>query len=437
MSNRGHDRRQFLKSAGGALAAAGCPTVAPASAFGKDGTVAPGERITVASIGTGWMGLEDVKSFLGEPGAQLVAVCDIDESHLEAARATVNEKYGNQDCKAYRYFEEVLARKDIDVVVLAVPDHWHGVLSVAAAAAGKDIYGEKPLAQNWADGRAICDAVARFGRVWQTGSWQRSVGDFRFACELVRNGRIGKVSRAEVVLPGGLTDFDNLGSQDSPVPPPKSLDYDRWLGPAPEAPYSPARVHKTWRWNLDYGGGMLMDWVGHHVDIAQWGLGFDHTGPVEVSGTGEFSPASRVWNAPEKFRVTARYVSGVTMTISGGYEVRRGTKWIGDEGWVWVDRSGMDAQPRSLLTSTIRPDEIRLERSINHQRQFLDCVKSRRPTLSPAEVSLRSATPGYLGLISILTGTTVKWDPERQVILGNPTAERLLSRPMRSPWRLA
>jgi predicted dehydrogenase len=404
--------------------------------MGKGGTVAPSDRITVGCIGTGWMGSEDVKSFLAEPGAQVVAVCDIDANHLEAARTTVNEKYGNQDCKTYHFFEEVLAREDIDAVVLAVPDHWHGILSVAAAAAGKDIYGEKPLAQNWAEGRAICDAVARFGCVWQTGSWQRSVGDFRFACELVRNGRIGKVSRVEVVLPGGLTDFDNLGNQDSPVSPPKSLDYNRWLGPAPEAPYCPARVHKTWRWNLDYGGGMLMDWAGHHVDIAHWGLGFDSTGPVEVRGTGEFSAASRVWNAPEKFRVNARYANGVIMTISGGYEVRRGTKWIGDEGWVWVDRSGLDAHPRSLLTSTIRPDEIRLERSTNHQRQFLDCVKSRRPTLAPADAALRSVTPAYLGLVSILTGATVRWDPDRQVILGNPTAERLLSRPMRNPWRL-
>jgi predicted dehydrogenase len=366
----------------------------------------------------------------------VVAACDIDAGHLETARQAINKKYGNQDCKTYHEFEEVLARKDIDAVMLAVPDHWHGVLSTAAVAAGKDIYGEKPLAQNFAEGRAICEAVERYQCVWQTGSWQRSRDDFRRACELVINGRIGKISRVKVVLPGGLTDFDGLGDQDSPVPPPSSLDYKRWLGPAPEAPYCPARVHKTWRWNLDYGGGMLMDWVGHHVDTAHWGLGYDNTGPVEVSGTGEFLPSHRVWNAPARFQVTARYATGVVMEITGGYDARRGVTWYGDEGWIWVDRSGIDAQPRSVLMSRIRPDEIRLGRSTNHHRQFLECVKSRRRTLAPPDVALRSATPGYLGLISIMTGTPIRWNPEQQRIVGNPAAERLLSRPMRGPWHI-
>jgi predicted dehydrogenase len=430
-------RREFLKSVGVALGAACCPAIVPSSALGRDGAVSPGDRITVACIGTGWQGGNNVQSFLEETGAQVLAVCDIDSGHLETARQTVNAKYGNQDCKTYHFFEDVLARKDIDAVMLAVPDHWHGILSTAAAAAGKDIYGEKPLAHNFAEARAICEAVERYGCVWQTGSWQRSRDDFRFACELVRNGRIGKVSRVQVVLPGGLTDFDGLGNQDSPMPPPKTLDYERWLGPAPEAPYCPARVHKTWRWNLDYGGGMLMDWVGHHVDTAQWGLGYDHTGPAEVEGTGEFLPSHRVWNAPSRFKVTARYSTGVTMLITGGYENKRGVTWYGDEGWIWVDRPGIEAQPRSLLASRIRPDEIRYERSTNHYHQFLECVRTRRPTLAPPAVALRSATPGYLGLISILTGTKIKWDPGKQRILNNPAAERLLSRPMRAPWRLS
>jgi predicted dehydrogenase len=427
-------RRDFLKgiAAGAALG----PAFIPGRALGRDGVVAPSDRITVACIGTGWQGGNNVDSFLEEPGAQVVAACDIDADHLETARQAINKKYGNQDCKTYHEFEEVLARKDIDALMLAVPDHWHGVLSTAAVAAGKDIYGEKPLAQNFAEGRAICEAVERYQRVWQTGSWQRSRDDFRRACELVINGRIGKISRVKVVLPGGLTDFDGLGDQDSPVPPPKSLDYKRWLGPAPEAPYSPARVHKTWRWNLDYGGGMLMDWVGHHVDTAHWGLGYDGTGPVEVNGSGEFLPSHRVWNAPSRFKVTARYATGVVMEITGGYDARRGVTWYGDDGWIWVDRSGIDAQPRSVLMSRIRPDEIRFERSTNHHRQFLECVKNRRRTLAPPDIALRSATPGYLGLISILTGTGIRWNPEQQRIVGNPAAERLLSRPMRGPWHI-
>jgi predicted dehydrogenase len=420
-------RRTFLMSAG----AAALPAV------GREGALAASDRTTVACIGTGWQGMNNVASFLEEPGAQVVAVCDVDTDHLEQARQAVDAKYGNRDCKAYARFEEVLARPDLDAVMLAVPDHWHGVLGTAAAAAGKDVYGEKPLAQNFREGVAICEAVERYGRVWQTGSWQRSRDDFRTACELVRNGRIGKITRVKVVLPGGLTDFDGLGNQDSPGPAPKTLDYERWLGPAPPAPYSPARVHKTWRWNLDYGGGMLMDWVGHHVDTAHWGLGYDTTGPVEVEGKGEFLPSHRVWNAPARFQVTARYATGVVMEISGGYEARRGVTWHGEGGWIWVDRSGIDANPRHVLMSKVTPSEVRFERSTNHHRQFLDCVRNRRRTLTPPEVALRSATPGYLGLISILTGTKVKWDPERQRTVENPAAERLLSRPVRGPWQLS
>jgi len=398
---------------------------------------APSERIAVACIGTGWQGGNNVQSILEEPGAQLVAVCDLDATHLAEAQAIVNKKYGDTGCAAYREFEAVLARPDIDAVVLSVPDHWHGVLSVSAARAGKDIYGEKPLAHNFAEGVAIRDAVARYGRVWQTGSWQRSVAEFRFAAELVRNGRIGKVSRVEVGLPGGLTDWDKTATLDTPALPPRTLDYDRWLGPAPFAPYCPARVHKTWRWNLDYGGGMLMDWIGHHVDIAHWGLGFDETGPVEVEGTGEFSLASRVWNAPEKFRVRATYAGGVSMLISGGYDdVARGAKWRGEEGWVWVDRAGIDASPRSLLNSRLGPNDTQLYRSPGHHREFLECVRSRRRTLTPADVALRSATPGYLGLISMLLGRKVRWDPASETIVGDESASRMLSRPLRAPWRL-
>jgi hypothetical protein len=177
--------------------------------------------------------------------------------------------------------------------------------------------------------------------------------------------------------------------------------------------------------------------VGHHVDTAHWGLGYDNTGPVEVEGTGEFLPSHRVWNAPARFKVLARYADGVTLEISGGHEAKRGVTWYGDEGWIWVDRSGIDAQPRSILMSRIRPHEIRLERSTNHHRQFLECVRNRRRTLTPPDVALRSTTPGYLGLISILTGSRLRWDPQNQRILENPAAERLLSRPIRGRWGLS
>ena len=309
----------------------------------------PSDRITVACIGTGWQGGNNVQSFLEEPGAQVVAVCDIDSEHLETARQTINKKYGNQDCKTYHAFEEVLARRDIDAVMLAVPDHWHGVLGTAAAAAGKDIYGEKPLAHNFAEGAG--DLSRRWSATGACGRREAGSGrgtNFRFACELVRNGRIGKVTRVEVGLPGGLTDFDGPGpDQDSPCRRPRRSTTTAGWVPRPMRPTARRGSTRPGAGTSITAGAMLMDWVGHHVDIAHWGLGFDHTGPVEVEGTGEFLRSHRVWNAPSRFQVKARYANGVVLEISGGFETRRGVTWYGDEGWIWVDRSGIDAKPRS------------------------------------------------------------------------------------------
>ncbi len=423
-------RRQFLSASLAAVAPSDRVTLAAASP-------PPSDRVTLGCVGLGWQGIGNLQSFLQDPAVLVVAVCDVDAQHLEKARELVNAKYGDRGCAVFHNYEELYARADIDAVSLALPDHWHGIASVAAARAGKDIYGEKPLAHDWAEGRAIADAVRRYHRVWQTGSWQRSVSHFRFACELVRNGRIGKVHRVEVGLPGGHSDFDGLGHLVEAGPPPAHLDYERWLGPAPYAPYCPARVHKTWRWNLDYGGGQLLDWIGHHTDIAHWGLDLDHTGPVFVEGSGALPPAGSLWDSPTRYRIHARYAGGLEMTVAGGHrDIRGGTKWIGSEGWVWVNRGGLEADPPKLLTSRIGPNEMHLERTAGHQRQFIECVRSRRATLTPAETALRSATPGYLGLISILTGRPVRWDPVAEHILEDPEAERLLAHPMRSPYHL-
>jgi predicted dehydrogenase len=390
--------------------------------------VLPGSRVSLGVIGAGWMGLATMKIFLGDPRVQVSAICDVDAEHLKEASAAA------PDARTFHEFEELVARPDIDAIYMAVPDHWHGIVAVTAARAGKDIYGEKPLAHNWAEGKAICDAVGRHGCVWQTGSWQRSVSEFRYACELVRNGRIGKVARVEVGLPAGLTDWDGRGGEVTPQTPPRSLDWQRWLGPAPYVPYAPARVHKTWRWNYDTGGGSLMDWVGHHVDIAHWGLGLDGSGPVSVEGSGEPSKHP-LWNTPARWRVTARYDGGLTMLIAGGHDdIRPGTRWIGEGGWVWVDRAGIDASPRALLSSKIAPAEVRLPVAQSHHRQFIDCVLTRGETLTPAHVALRSATPGWLGNIAMQTGRVVRWDPARERIVGDPGAERLLGRAARSPW---
>lgn len=431
------NRREFIRaSAGAVIGAAGFPLIVPSRVLGR-AAVAPGNRVVLGCIGTGWQGTSNMKDFLKDPEVQIVAVCDIDSTHLKEARDAVNQQYGNQDCRTYHNFEELIARDDIDAVSLGLPDHWHAIPAVAALRTGKDVYGEKPLAHNLAEGRAICDAVKRYGRVWQTGSWQRSIANFRFACELVLNGRIGKVSRVEVGLPDGHTDFAGTKGLEKPQKPPKELDYDRWLGPAPYAGYCTARVHKNWRWHLDYGGGQLMDWIGHHMDIAHWGLGFDYAGPLEVEGFGEYPKAGMLWNTATRYRVTATYRDGLTVIIAGGHDdIRGGTKWIGDRGWVWVTRGNIDANPKSLLRERIGPDEKQLYRSPGHTREFIQCVKSRGVPLCPAEVAHRSMTPGLLGQIAMLTGRKLRWNPETERILDDPGAERYLARPMRSPWHL-
>ena len=424
------DRRSLLKSA--------FPMIVPGAVLGLNGAVAPSNRVTLATIGVGWMGGSHVNQFLKVPAAHYVAVCDVDEQHLAEAKAKIDRTYGNQDCATYHAFEEVLARRDIDAVTMACPDHWHGVIAFSALRAGKDVYGEKPLAHNFHEGRAIADAVERYHRIWQTGSWQRSKEQFRRACELVRNGRIGKVHRIEVGLPGGYDDLAGTKDQTAPTAPPKTLDYDRWTGPAAEMPYIAARSHKNWRWNLNYGGGQLMDWVGHHVDIAHWGMGFDETGPLEIEGQGEYPPADAVWNAARKYWIEAKYAGGVTMIVAGGYgpEIKPGARWIGSEGWIRVDRKVLEAEPASLLESAIKPGEIHLPVSPGHYEEFIASVKSRAATLTPASVALRSATPGWLGQIAMLTKRKLQWDPKQMCIVNDAEAARMLSRDMRAPWRL-
>jgi len=431
-------RRHFLKTvavAGGA-AVAGFPAIVKASALGKDGAVAPSDRIVMAGIGFGMMGPENMANFLQKPEVQWVAVCDLDTEPLAMAKGMVDKRYGNKACATYHDFRELYQRKDLDAISIAVPDHWHAILSIAALRAGFDVYGEKPLTHNLREGRALCDAVERYGRVWQTGSWQRSLENFHQACELVRNGRIGKIKRIEVGLPSGHYDFAGTFGQEALVPPPPNLDYEFWVGPAPWWPYCKARVHMNWRWNMDFGGGQYMDWIGHHLDIAHWGMGWDETGPVEIEAVGQF-PASGIYNSPTRYYVQAKYADGTPMILAGGHdEIWSGTKWIGEYGWIWVDRGQFETEPASLKRETIGPDEIRLYKSRDHQQDFLDCVRSRGKTIAPAETAHRSASVGHLGVIAMEIGRKIKWDPATETIIGDPEAERLLGHSYRKPWQL-
>ncbi|MBE3130076.1 MAG: Gfo/Idh/MocA family oxidoreductase, partial [Acidobacteria bacterium] len=404
--NKKMNRRHFLKTvavAGGAAAAgiAGFPTIVKASALGKDGTVAPSNRIVMAGIGFGMMGPGNMSSFLEKSEVQWAAVCDLDTEPLAMARDMVNKKYGNKSCATYHDFRELFLRKDLDAVSIAVPDHWHAILAISALRSGLDVYGEKPLTHNLREGRALCDAVERYGRVWQTGSWQRSVENFHQASELVRNGRIGKVKRIEVGLPSGHYDFAGTFGQEALVAPPANLDYEFWVGPALWWPYCKARVHMNWRWNMDFGGGQYMDWIGHHLDIAHWGMGWDETGPVEIEATGEF-PTSGIYNSPTRYYVKAKYADGTPMVLAGGHdEIWSGTKWIGEHGWIWVDRGQFEAEPASLKREVIGPGEVRLTKSRDHYQNFLDCVRSRSKTIAPAETAHRSASVGHLGVIAM------------------------------------
>jgi len=433
----GASRREFLKRTPLAVAGmAAFPTIVKASTLGRGGAVAPSDRIVMAGIGFGMQGPSNMRAFLGKDEVQWVAVCDLDDEPLERARDTVNDQYGNLDCVTYKDYRELFARGDLDAVSIAVPDHWHAMLAMAAVRTGLDVFGEKPFTHSLREGRALADAVTRYGRVWQTGSWQRSREDFHRACELVRNGRIGKVLRVEVGLPSGYTDFANTFGEETIEAPPAGFDYDTWLGPAPASPYCKARVHMNWRWNMDYGGGQLMDWIGHHLDIAHWGLGFDRTGPVAIAGAGEF-PTSGIYNAARRYRVEATYADGTPLVLAGGHpEIQSGTKWIGELGWVWVDRGGFESQPAHLVDEIIGPDEVRLIHSRDHQQNFLDAVRSRAETIAPAETAHRSASVGHLSVIAIETGRTIRWDPATETIIGDPAAERLLSRSYRAPYQL-
>jgi predicted dehydrogenase len=456
-------RRRFLLSTGTMLA---FPTMVPASALGRENRPAPSKRITLGAVGCGGMGSSNIQAFLAQKDCQVVAACDVDKHHLQAAVNLINQHYDNRDCKAYRDYRELMARGDIDAVMLAVPDHWHALPAIEAARTKKDIYGEKPLARTIAEQQAILKAVQANGRIWQTGSWQRSQAVFRKAAEIVRNGLIGRVTRVEVGLPAGHRDsggttpslLKKLGVarekaeylativpgtpawKAAVTTPPPELDFDLWLGPSRTEPYIHARIHKNWRWNYNTGGGQLMDWVGHHCDIAHWGCDFDNAGPSEVEGHGDFPPADAIWNTCTKYRIELKYPRDIHMTIAGGHaDIRGGTKWIGTDGWVFVSRGVFEASNEEWRDYRDLPEELRkvkLYQSSDHHRNFLDCVKSRQPTITPAETAHHSAIPGHLGLISMLLGRKLKWDASAERILEDADASKLLSRGYRAPWSL-
>ncbi|MBN2138383.1 MAG: Gfo/Idh/MocA family oxidoreductase [Sedimentisphaerales bacterium] len=421
------DRRGFLKAAG--AAAVGLPYLVRSSALGGAGSVAPSNRISMGSIGVGGMGTGDLHGFLSKQEVQVLAVCDVDSGKRESAKNIVDKKYGNTDCATYLDFRELIGRGDLDAVALALPDHWHSIPAIAACRAGLDVHAQKPFARTIREGRAMCRAVERYGIVWQTGSQQRSEGNFHRACELVRNGRIGKVSRVEVGLPTGG------GSGNNPVQPvPEGVDWDWWLGPAPWVPYRGV-LHWNWRWMMDYSGGQLTDWAGHHIDIAHWGIDTERTGPVEIEGRGEY-PKDGIYDVPMTYKLTCKYANGIEMTVANNKQIPQGTKWYGDKGEIYVRRGHLESKPANILNEVIGVDETHLYKSRDHKQNFLDCIKSRKDPIAPAEIAHRSISVALLGEIAMLTEAKLKWDPEKEVFENNDAANRMLGRAMRAPWHL-
>jgi predicted dehydrogenase len=425
-------RRAFLKQT--VAAAAGgvaLPYLVRPSALGHVGTVAASERITLGMIGTGGHGREmNLKTFLGQPDAHVVALCDVDREQREIARQMVSDKYGNQDCAVYNDFREVLARPDIDAVMISTPDHWHVPIAIAAAKAGKDVECEKPTL-TIEEGRRLVETMNRYNRVFQWSTEDRAVDVYHRMCELVRNGRIGKVHTIKVGLPSGP---DQPGNP-MPMPVPDGFDYDMWVGPAPWAPYTKDRCHWNFRWIFDYSGGMLTDWGAHLLDGAQWGNDTEHTGPVEVEGTGVFWNDG-LYNTAKEYHIEYTYADGVKLLVDSGEPSLRfegADGWIGNTGW----RAPLQAQPASILNSVIGPNEVHLFTCPQgEQRNFLDCVKSRHECYFPPEIGQRCFTIAHIGNIAMLTGKKLKWDPQAEQFTNNDEANRMLGRAMRSPWHL-
>ena len=430
-----------------AAATAAVPLILPGRLLGQD---KPSNKVTVGFIGVGWQGNGNLDSFLALDDCRVLAICDVDEGHLKAAVDKVNARYGNQDCKGYKDFRELVARKDIDAVCISTPDHWHSIPAIAAAKAGKDIFCEKPLSHTLSEGIAMVRAVRDNNRIWQTGSWQRSVASFRWAVELVQNGYLGKITRVEVGLPSGHSDFASTGNKQPDGPVPAGVDYDMWTGPARMLPFNPCRFHKNWRWNYNTGGGQLMDWIGHHCDIAHWGLANpkfgcgpdDQVGPMELTATAEFPDPKAIWNAATKFRIECKYPNDIDLVIGGGHgDIAGGAKWIGPNGWVAVDRGRFTASNVEWIREIQKRDkagdlDVQLYRSPGHVREFVDSVRSRKRTLTPVEVAHRSQTPGHLGFIASVTGRKIKWDAAKQEIVGDAAAGKLMLPDMRDPWKL-
>ena len=424
-------RRGFL----GAAAAAAAPWLVPASALGRSGSAAPSDRIAMGIIGPGGRGRSNTQAFLASRDSHVVVMCDVDSSRRERAKQMVESYYARHlakgsygGCFESSDFREILARDDVDAVMIATPDHWHAPMALIAAKAGKDMYCEKPISVSIAEGRAVADAASRLGVIYQSGTQRRSVSHFRFCCELVRNGRLGTLRKVTELLGSGPT-----CPLQPPMPVPKGFDYDMWLGPAPWAYYTPKRCHGSFRWHLDYSGGKITDQGAHFLDIAQWAMDTEHTGPVEIRGTGTF-PTDGLWNTPVTYHVVCVYAKGVELHVT--HPLYRGDwaiRFEGTEGWLLVTRHKLYASKPSLM-EPLRSHETPLRRSDHHHQNFLEAVRTRTAPIAPPEIAHRSTTVCHLANLCLRVGRPLKWDAAAERFLGDEAANRMRVRAHREPW---
>ncbi|MBX3418533.1 MAG: Gfo/Idh/MocA family oxidoreductase [Pirellulaceae bacterium] len=431
-------RRRFLGSlAGAAGAGLAAPYFVRAETLGLGGGVAPSERIVMASIGSGGKGRHNTGEFLKIPGVQFVAVCDVDRRHSAEDKKQVDTHYGNEDCRVYEDFRDLLGQEKLDALHVSTPDHWHALATVAAIRSGCDVYCEKPLANSVGESIAIRDAAREHSRIVQTGSQERANDRVRFAAELARSGRLGKIELIEVNMPCGdeWHHKEVLGFQGvpEPTPIPESLNWDLWLGPAAATDYHDRRSHFWWRFILAYGGGEMSDRGAHILDIAQLVLDMDESGPVEFKAMGRRNPEN-LYNAFMDYEFECTYANGVK--IVGANREPRGLKIVGSEGSLFVHIHGgeLNAEPASLLEQ--RDLGIDLGRSPGHHLDFINAVKSRQQPLAHAEIGCRTATLCHLLNVAMLVEAPVRWDPQQERVIDNPEAASLLMPKMREPWTL-
>ena len=401
-------RRKFLAASAAALGLAPMALLRAQSGSAND-------EIVMGVIGCGGQGIGNMTNFLNIKGVRVVAVCDVDSKQAAKAKAKVDGFYKNQDCKIYANYTDLLQHSGLNVISLATPDHWHAKIGIDCANAGLDVYGEKPFTWGLGEGRLLVDALKKNKRVWQTGCWQRSGGEFRRFKALIENDTLGKITRFECGTPSGMSIKKHAPEDQWPAligKPPANLDWTAYCGPVKNFPYHPMIHPWNWRWHNSFGGGQLLDWVGHHVDIAMWTLGLDATGPVKVEGSGEKGP-HKFFDTYVKYAYQGTFADGKVLEIRSDFG---GTKFTGEKGWIHVNRGKLEASDREMLRNL--PKDFNTKPP-SHYQNFIDCVRSRELTVAPAESSHRAASFGQLAIVALDTKQPLNWDPKAEKVTGN------------------